>query len=153
MKTMIALLFATLSFTSQAALNQDDVLKALVGQWSVKMDSGDVKFLVRSNGDVQIISNAHREYVSAKLSFNSSTSDWGMDGLPVAHLILSEGSDEDVRDIHLLVTGLQDGDNVRVKKVAAFNTFNDGPNEFSDIENGSRFKRYNAQTKTWAEVK
>ena len=73
MKTMIALLFAALSFTSQAALNQDDVLKALVGQWSVKMDSGDVKFLVRSNGDVQIISNAHREYVSAKLSFNSST--------------------------------------------------------------------------------
>lgn len=153
MKKLILLLAFLSSLNVFAALNEDDVLRVMVGQWSVSMDSGDVKFVIRSNGDINVVSSAHVEYVSATLTFNNSTSDWGMNGLPVAHLILSEGSDEDVRDIHLLVTGLQEGESVRLKKLAAFGTFNDGPNEYSDIELGSRFKKYDPKSKTWSEVK
>lgn len=153
MKKLILLLTVLLSFQAHASLNQEDVLKLMVGQWSVKIGGDEVKFVIRSSGDVMIVSNAHRDYVRAQLSFSYSTSSFGMDGLPVAHLILTEGSDEDVRDVHLLATGLQDGENsVRFKKLATFGTFNDGPNEYSDIENGSRFKRYNAETQSWYDL-
>lgn len=153
MKKMIVLatmLFAAMS--AQASLNQEDVIKALAGQWTTKTEySGDVKFLIRSNGETQVITNG--SYADVKLVFNNSESDWGMNGLPVANIIVSEGSDEDVRDIHFLVTALQDGSDVKIKKMASFSTFNDGPNDFSDADSGATFKKYDAGSKKWIEIK
>lgn len=147
---LLALLISTQVF---ASLNSDELLKELAGQWSLKVHSTDVKFLIRSSGDIKIISSAHNSFFNAQITFNNSTSDWGLDGLPVANIIISEGSDEDVRDIHFLVTGLQEGDEVKLKKLATFSTFNDGPNDFSDVDSGYSFKKYDPKTKTWNEVK
>lgn len=143
------MLLATLS--AHASLNQDDVIKALAGQWTTRNDYGDVKFLIRSNGDAQVISNG--SYAQVKLVMNYLSSSWGMDGLPVVNIVVSEGSDEDVRDVHFLVTALQDGDEIKIKKMASFSTFNDGPNDFSDAEGGAVFKKYDAKTKKWIEIK
>jgi hypothetical protein len=153
MKKFILILLSLYSFSSFSSLEREQVLGLLSGQWSAKIDSGEVKFLIRSSGDISVISNAHRNYVRAKVSFNHSESSWGMNGLPVAHIILSEGSDEDVRDTHLLVTGLQEGQDIKIKRLAAFSTFNDGPNEYSDVEIGSRFKKYDPRSGRWLEIR
>ncbi len=151
MKTLLTVLFAFFALNAHASLGQEDVLALMTGQWSIKIDSGsEVKFVVRSNAEVMVVSTAHRENVKAKLTFAHSTSSWGMDGLPVAHLILTTASDEEAQDFHLLLTGLQLGAEVQLKKLAAFTTFNDGPNEYSEVENGARFKKYNARTQQWS---
>ncbi len=137
-----------------ASLSQDDVQSAIAGQWSVNFEGSKVKFLIRSNGNISILSAEHYESMSVSLDFSGSTSDWRMSGLPVAHITLSEGSDEDTRDVHFLVTAIGDRDDIELKKLAAFNTFNDGPNEFSDAETGySTFKKYDPKTKKWIEIK
>lgn len=154
MKFLILMASLLLSLNSFASLNQEDVQKALAGQWSVKFEGVTVKFLIRSSGDISVLSSEHYDYMSASLSFSGSDEDWRMNGLPVAHIILSEGSDEDVRDVHFLVTAVGEGEDIQLKKLALFNTFNDGPNEFSDAEQGwSAFKKYDAKTKKWIEIK
>lgn len=153
MKTIFALLALTFALNSHASLNQEDVTKALAGQWSMSMDSGTVKLLVRSSGEISVISSTYHNYVSASLSFSGSDEDWRINGLPVAHFIISEGSDEDVRDVHFMVTALQDGNDISLKKLAVFTTFNDGPNDFSDADSWSNFKKYDPKTKKWIEIK
>ena len=143
-----------LSLSSFASLGQEDVQKAIAGQWSVRFEGVSVKFLIRSNGDISVLSSEHYDYLTASLSFSGSDEDWRMNGLPVAHIILSEGSDEDVRDVHFLVTAIGEGEDITLKKLASFSTFNDGPNEFSDAEQGwSSFKKYDAKSKKWIEIK
>tara|TARA_R110000868_G_scaffold159516_8_gene388407 strand:+ start:726 stop:1184 length:459 start_codon:yes stop_codon:yes gene_type:complete len=152
MKKLLIILAMLFSVNTFAALDGEDVTKAMAGQWSMSLNGEQVKFLLRSNGDIKIISSNH-DYVSASLSFSGSSSDWQMNGLPVAHIIISEGSDEDVRDVHFLVTALQYDEEITLKKLASFSTFNDGPNEFSDAESWSNFKKYDPKSKKWLEVK
>ena len=145
----LSLLFSSVSF---ASLDQEDVITAMAGQWSMSFEGEQVKFLVRSNGEISIISRNH-DYVTATLSFTGSNVDWQLNGLPVAHIIITEGSDEDVRDVHFLVTAIKYDEEISLKKLAVFSTFNDGPNDFSDADSWSNFKKYDPKTKKWLEVK
>ncbi|MBH47389.1 MAG: hypothetical protein CME71_04395 [Halobacteriovorax sp.] len=145
----LSLLFSSVSF---AALDQDDVINAMAGQWSMSLEGEQIKFLVRSTGEISIISRNH-DYVTATLSFAGSNVDWQINGLPVAHIIITEGSDEDVRDVHFLVTAIEYDEEISLKKLAVFSTFNDGPNDFSDVDSWSNFKKYDPKTKKWLEVK
>ena len=154
MKKLIVMASLLLSFNSLASLNQEDVGKAIAGQWSVKLDGSQVKFLIRSNGDIRVLSSSSYTSIGASISFSGSDEDWRMNGLPVAHIILTNGSDEDVRDVHFLVTAIGEGEDLSLKKLATFSTFNDGPNEFADAEEGwSSFRKYDAISKKWIEVK
>tara|TARA_R110000868_G_scaffold61524_3_gene186959 strand:+ start:10326 stop:10784 length:459 start_codon:yes stop_codon:yes gene_type:complete len=152
MKKLLIALSLLVSSVCFASLDQDDVINAMAGQWSMSLEGEQIKFLVRSNGEISIISRNH-DYVTATLSFSGSNVDWQINGLPVAHIIISEGSDEDVRDVHFLVTALQYDDEISLKKLAVFSTFNDGPNEFSDADSWSNFKKYDPKSKKWLEVK
>lgn len=154
MKFLALITSLLLSLNAFASLNQEDVQKAMAGQWSVRFEGTTIKFLVRSSGDISVITQQHYGAVEASLTFSGSDSDWRMNGLPVAHIILSDGSDEDVKDVHFLVTAIGEGEDLKLKKLASFSTFNDGPNEFSDAEqSGSSLKKYDAKTKKWIEIK
>mgnify|MGYP003675425310 CR=1 FL=1 len=154
MKFLILMMSLLLSSSVFASLSQEDVQKAIAGQWSVNFEGVRVKFLIRSSGDISVISSDHYTYLTADLGFSGSNADWRINGLPVAHIILAEGSDEDVRDVHFLITAIGEGDDIQLKKLAAFSTFNDGPNEFSDAESGwSALKKYDAKSKKWIEIK
>ncbi|MCB0384757.1 MAG: hypothetical protein KDD43_05130, partial [Bdellovibrionales bacterium] len=86
-------------------------------------------------------------------SLVGSNSDWGMSGLPVAHLVFGEGSDEEARDYHVLLTVQEDwGDDAKdeIAVVAIFETFNDGPNGYSSVDTASfKVKKYNKKTKKY----
>ncbi|MCB0365473.1 MAG: hypothetical protein H6624_19640 [Bdellovibrionaceae bacterium] len=154
-RLFLAIALFVSSFSAFASLDQDEVIKGLSGRYILEIDSDTaLHFLIRSNGNVQVLNqNDEFEYTKGDISLMNSDSDWGMSGLPVAHLVFGEGSDEEARDFHILMTVQQDwGDDAKdeIAVIAVFETFNDGPNGYSSADTASyKVKKYNKKTKKY----
>lgn len=147
-----AMLFSISAF---ASLSAQDVIKTLKGRYQIELEGTNYTFLIRSSGDVQVLTQDEVE--AAELVFAYSSSTWGMDGLPVAHITFLTASDEDSRDYHVLLTVEEDwaGSADEIKLITTFSTFNDGPNEMSSYEgkfNGN-LKKYSTKTKKYFDIK
>ncbi len=145
------------SISAFASLDQGDVLKVLKGRYEVTMGSSKTNFVIRSSGKIMMLSTSGDfEYSEGELSFIGSSNSLGPDGLPVASLVFGAGSDEETRDIHILMTVDQDwSDEMSIKVITSFTTFNDGPNDVSSYEgtNPITVKKYNKKTKKYELIK
>lgn len=144
LKLLAAAILFALPLTAFASLDQDEVKKSIAGQYRLEEGQSSMMFVIRSSGAVEVPENSDFPYASGRLTFNFSTDDYRMDGLPVAHVVIGVGSDEDVVDYHLLLGVSQLEGSKTVQLVASFATFNDGPNSLSDV-GGRAFKisKYN----------
>ena len=155
MRILAGLLVMFVGFTASASLGQDDVHKGIVGKYILQVDNDSaISFLIRSSGKIQVLNqNDQYEYVSGEMIFAGSNNDWGMSGLPIAHIVLGDSSDEEARDFHILITVQQEWDEDAkdvIVVVGMFETFNDGPNGYSMAEGASyKLKKYNKKTKKY----
>ncbi|TNF00794.1 MAG: hypothetical protein EP326_05975 [Deltaproteobacteria bacterium] len=156
-KITLGLMAFIFSLSAFASMSQEDVLKVLKGRYMAEMGSSKATFVIRSSGKVMTLSTSGEfEYSEAELSFLGSSNSIGPDGLPVASLVFGAGSDEETRDIHILMTVEQGWSNeMDIKVITAFSTFNDGPNDVSSYEGQSAItlKKYNSKTKKYEVIK
>ncbi|MCO4793736.1 MAG: hypothetical protein KC493_08495 [Bacteriovoracaceae bacterium] len=158
-KFLIIFIMGLFSITSFASLNQDDVLKTLKGRYQLKINNSDkANFVIRSSGKILMLSsNGELEYSEGEMFLTGSSNIIGPDGLPIANIVFGMGSDEETRDIHILLTVEEDwdGTNHEIKFISSFSTFNDGPNGYSSFEGANKIvlKKYNKQTKKYELIK
>lgn len=156
MGKILTLTFTLLfSLSTFAAMSAQDVIKAVKGRYTVTFEGTDYSFLLRSSGDVNLLTQDQSVH-SAEVLLAYTSSSFGPDGLPVVHVTFLEGSDEDSRDFHLLLTAEQDwGSGYEIKLITAFSTFNDGPNDYSSYEGkfDPKLKKYNTKTKKYDLIK
>lgn len=153
MKLLAAALMLAMPFTAFAELTAKDIKKEIAGQYRITEDRKVFMFIVRSNGTVEVPENQNVPFAAGRMSLNNSSNAEMLDGLPVAHIVIGTGSDEDVADYHVLLTAEQnEGENV-VRLAAKFVTFNDGPNATTSVA-GGRFKvaKYNKETEEYEEL-
>jgi hypothetical protein len=146
-----SLLFSAVAYASMSA---QEVVTAVKGRYSATFDGQNYSFLLRSSGDVNLLTQGG--YVSeAEFLLAYSGNSIGPDGLPVVHLTFLEGSDEESRDFHILLTVEKDFNEYEVKFIHAFTTFNDGPNDYSSFEGSfdPKLKKYNTKTKKYESLK
>lgn len=136
-----------------ASLEKNEVLKGLAGRYALEFSpNSSLNIVIRSSGAVQVLNELDNlSMMEGKLTFAGSTTSALMSGLPVGHLVVTQAGDEDTRDFHVLLTVEQSPegeDQNQVKVIAAFETFNDGPNELSSVEKATfSLKKYNKATK------
>lgn len=136
MKLVAAMVLGLSSVSAFAALDSGDVLKAIAGNYRLEINNaGDdvVAFTVKKNGDV-VVDEKNDMEAAVVLNVAGSEAEDKLNGLPVVHLVVSYGSDEDVVDYHVLMTALQGGHGeIEPVMVAKFSTWNDGPNGNSNV--------------------
>lgn len=157
MKKIIVLLSLLFSMSSWASLNQEQSLKVLKGRYQLQVAGETLNFVIRSKGTVLMLASS-LDYINGELQFTGSSNSIGPDGLPIANIVFSDGSDEETRDFHLLLTVEQDwsGEDHEIKLVTFFSTFNDGPNDYSSFEGTYKkpsLKKYNIKTKKYEVIK
>lgn len=158
-KLMVILIMGLFSITSFASLNQNDVLKTLKGRYQLKLNNSDkANFVIRSSGNILMLSSdGELEYSEGEMSFTGSSNSIGPDGLPIANIVFGVGSDEETRDIHILLTVEEDWDGTdhEIKLISSFSTFNDAPNGYSSFEGSNMIvlKKYNKKTKKYDLIK
>ena len=158
-KILIGLITMLMSLSTFAAINQDEALYAIKGKYQISMGpSTKASFVIRSSGEILMLkSQGELEDSEGTLAFVGSSNSNGPDGLPVVSLVFSTGSDEETRDIHVLMTVEQDWseDDREIKLITVFSTFNYGPNEYSSYEGQSDIeqKKYNKKTKKYELIK
>jgi len=137
MKILKILLTISLFFSASlfANLDKEGVLGILKGKYKV---DGDYRFsfVIRSSGNVMFF-DKDDEYATGNLFMAHSDGEWDFTGLPVAHLVFGSGSDEDTRDIHIILAAVRDGfsgSTDEIHLMGAFETFNDGPNGYSSAK-------------------
>ena len=154
MRILAGLMVMFFGITANASLGQDEVHDVIKGRYILQLDEDSAfSFLIRSSGAIQVLNDDEYEYVKGEMFFVGTTSEWGMNGLPVAHLVFGDASDEEASDMHVLITVQQewsaDGKN-EIKVVSTFSTFNDGPNGYSMVEAANyKLKKYNKKTKKY----
>lgn len=156
MGKILTLTFAfLLSLSAYASMSAQDVINQVKGRYVATFEGTEYTFLLRSSGDVNLLTQDESVH-SAEVLFAYTSSPWGPDGLPVLHVTFLEGSDEDSRDFHLLLTVEKGWSNdYEIKLITAFTTFNDGPNDVSSYEGkfDPKLRKYNAQTKKYDSIK
>ncbi|OUR98462.1 hypothetical protein A9Q84_03365 [Halobacteriovorax marinus] len=163
MKTKLLLLlsFFFLSFSSFSSFDKEDVLKVIKGKYILQTNfSGEIHFVIRSSGKLQVVKTDWYDG-DANEQFPATISIEGGDngmlrGLPVAHLLFSEGSDEQAIDFHLLLTASQywGNEGAEVRLLSSFSLENDGPNETANIiQTKLTLLKYNKKTKKYVIVK
>lgn len=155
MGKIIALTFSLMfSAVAYASMSAQEVVTELKGRYSATFNGENYNFLLRSSGDVNLLTQSG--YVSeAEYLLAYTGNSIGPDGLPVVHLTFLEGSDEESRDFHILLTVEKEWDGSHtVRLIHAFTTFNDGPNDYSSFEGpfDPKLKKYNAKTKKYESV-
>jgi hypothetical protein len=158
MKSIILLLSGLLlSFQVSASMSQSQVLKAASGRYELSMGQDKISFVLRSKGNIMIFKSTF-DYLQGELQITGSSNSYGPDGLPILNLVFSEGSDEETRGMHLLLTVEQDwsGEDHEVRPITLFGTFNDGPNDYSTYEGtykNYKLKKYSKKTKKYELLK
>ena len=139
--SVILLLISILSFSLHAAIGKDDLINSIKGRYILQTNEvGDIHFLIRSTGKLQVIKSDWFSLSESSDSYPSQmTIEQGDNGLlrgmPVAHLIFSEGSDEQEIDCHILLTAEQgwDGNRPSIRLLSSFILENDAPNEVASV--------------------
>jgi hypothetical protein len=137
-----------------AALDEDEVRKELAGRYRLQTSEGTISFLIRSAGNVEILNEGDEfKYASGRITYSYSNSDELIDGLPVANLVIGAGSDEDMKDYHVILVVEQDEGGNTMKVVASFSTFNDGPNGYATSYNESmKLSKFDKKTDKFIEL-
>ena len=109
---------------------------------------------IRSAGNVEILNDGDEfKYASGRITYSYSSSDELIDGLPVANLVIGAGSDEDMKDYHVILVVEQDEGGNTMKVVASFSTFNDGPNGYATSYNESmKLSKFDKKTDKFIEL-
>lgn len=135
-----------------ASFSDEAMNKELAGRYKLVVERGpSIQFLLRSSGAIELIGS---QDFTASVTSNFSSTDFGLDGLPVVHVVIGEGSDEDWKDYHVILTAEQDGKLSKLVVLALFSTFNDGPNEISSANKGGlKLYKFDKSTDKFLELK
>ena len=156
---LLVLVLSLLTFNTFAHINSDETMSHIKGRYQLHdPDTGTVKFIIRSSGQVMVLNKEDEfSYMDAHLTFLNSDNDFGPSGVPVIHLVMGYGSDEDTRDYHIVMTVLKnwESDNYDIRVMSKFSTFNDGPNDYAGANQRSDLvlKKYNKKTKKYDRIK
>ncbi|PIK15078.1 hypothetical protein [Halobacteriovorax sp. JY17] len=140
-KFLILLCAILACFNSSASIGKDDLIGAVKGRYILQTNEvGEIHFLIRSTGKLQVIKsdwynlNESSDDYPAKMTIEQGDNGL-LRGMPVAHLIFSEGADEQAIDCHLLLTAEQgwDGEGLTIRLLSSFALENDGPNEIASV--------------------
>jgi hypothetical protein len=154
MKLLAAALMLTLPFTASAELSETQVKKEIAGQYRMQEGRRSLMFIVRSSGAIEIPENQDFPFAGGRMTLNYSSNGASLDGLPVAHIVIGVGSDEDITDYHILLTVAQDQEANTVQLAAQFTTFNDGPNKISNVEQTAlRVSKYDRASGKYEELR
>lgn len=162
-KSLVLLLTLLVSFTSTASIGKEELIDAIKGRYTLQTSEfGDIVFLIRSTGKLQVIKtdwfniNDSADSYPAKISFQQGDNGL-LRGVPTAHLIFSEGSDEQAIDYHLILTAEQSWDrrSPTVRFLSSFVLENDGPNQTSSVISTEKLTllKYDSHSKTFTSVK
>lgn len=153
-KSFILILSLVFSFNSFAALDSAQVNEKIKGQYRISVEENNFSFVIRSNHEVMMLDESD-SVQKGELFFVHNENDGGPDGLPVAHLVFINSSDEESQEIHILMTVVQeDEQTTNLRLINAFTTFNDGPNGTSEFSPATiSLQKYNKQTKKFEAVK
>jgi hypothetical protein len=154
MKLLAAALMLTLPFAAFGELSEKQVKKEIAGQYRMQEGGRSLMFVVRSSGAIEIPESQDFPFAGGRMTLNYSSNGESLDGLPVAHIVIGVGSDEDITDYHILLTVAQDQDANKVQLAAQFTTFNDGPNKISNVEQTAlRISKYNKDSRRYEEIR
>ncbi len=140
---------------ASASLSQEQVTKEVAGRYRLDIGFGEsIQFVLRSSGAVEVFDNDDLNGLTGAVSVSASSTEWGMDGLPVVHLVLGYGSDEDWQDHHVLLSVEEDGENRQIVLIASFTTFNDGPNGMSSVDKSQlKLSKFDKETDKFVQIK
>jgi len=99
-----------------------------------------------------MVFNKNDKYAHGSLSLIHSDDENDYDGAPVAHLILSSGSDENTEDLHIIlaVSYYEPEMDINIKLMSMFATMNDGPNDTATVYSVNyELKKYDKKTKSY----
>lgn len=140
-KFLLMILPFVLSLNTFASLDKEKLLETIKGRYILQtIESGEIQFLIRTSGKLEVIKSDWYDLGQAGEGYPSKFAieqgDNGLfKGMPVAHLIFSEGSDEQALDYHIILTAQNDwasrGPVIRL--LSSFALENDGPNELASI--------------------
>ncbi|WP_372656228.1 hypothetical protein, partial [Halobacteriovorax sp.] len=126
------------------------------------IEAGDVHFLLRSSGKLEVLQfdwyNSSESSVDFPAKIIIEQGDNGLlRGLPVAHLIFSEGSDELAIDYHVILTAEEQGDrrSPSIKLLTTFVLENDGPNHVASVISRGKMVllKYDTDSKKYISIK
>jgi hypothetical protein len=132
MKLLVLQVLILASLSSFAAVSKSELANSLAGKYHLTVEQNEVAFEIDSKSNIKIVSEG-REIGSASLKIQNSSDSALMSGLPVAHLIFAYAGDEDTWNYHLFLALVQEDDSSKLVMITAFATFNEGPNNQSQI--------------------
>ncbi|WP_417335949.1 hypothetical protein [Halobacteriovorax marinus] len=143
MMKVISFLFLTafICTNSLASIGKGELIEAIKGRYILQTnEAGEIHFLIRSSGKLQVIKSdwydSNESATTYPAKFTIEQGDNGLlRGMPVGHLIFSEGSDEQAIDFHLILTAEQNWnrENPSIRLLSSFALENDGPNEVATV--------------------
>lgn len=136
MKLKIILLVSVLfsSFSIAAYFDKENFLDQVKGKYILQTEYiGEVVFLVRSSGEVQVLESDADEFLPVQTKI--SIGDNGMlRGLPILQIAFNSGSDEQAVDSYVLLTAEHNWDaSKKTSLLASFTVENDGPNNVASV--------------------
>ena len=155
-KILLSVFILFSSVFAFAGVSTETAIKTLKGRYIVNVDGEKLIFLIRSSGKVETLPS---QDVSGEVTGHwiSSSLDWSYTSLPTLHLVAGVGSDEDVRDAHIILVvsdDRYDDKDPEIQVAAMFVTFNDGPNEHGELESSFvTLKKYDKKLKRYITLK
>ncbi|GEM_PF-5897120 len=162
-KSLVIFFTLIMSFSASASIGKEDLVATIKGRYVLQTsESGDIHFLLRSSGKLEVVESdwysSSESIASYPAKISIEQGDNGLlRGLPVAHLIFSEGSDEQVVDYHILLTAEQNWDrrDPVVRLLTTFVLENDGPNQVASVISKEKMKllKYDSRSKKFIIIK
>ncbi|WP_127718193.1 hypothetical protein [Halobacteriovorax sp. HLS] len=151
LKSFLLLLTTILSFSSMGYFDKADFLDEVRGKYILQTEYiGEIVFLVRSSGQVQVIDSDADEFLPVQTQI--SIGDNGMlRGLPVLQISFNSGSDEQAVDSYVLLTAEHNWDATKkTTLLASFTVENDGPNNVASVLSKKlKLLKYNSSLKKY----
>lgn len=128
------------------------------GQYRLSLESrnnSDIIFYLRSSGSSGIVKgNGDFRYAAIDFYLMQGFSDLGPSPLPVGHVLITYGSDEETYRLILRLVNAGEGKELKIQVVDAISTFVDGPNDVKDWSHQKVvLERYDPTTKQWVLLK
>ena len=147
---LIVMFCLTLGFAQTATA--DNAVNPLRGQYRLSTHAGSkLYFYLRSSGSAGII-RAEGEFEYSQIDFYlmQGLSDLGPDPLPVGHILITYGSDEETVRLILRLAKVGEGQDRKIDFIDAISTFMDGPNDYQSwSKENVKLERYERTTKKW----
>ena len=128
------------------------------GQYRLSLESRDqtnLIFYLRSSGSSGIVrGNGDFQYANIDFYLMQGLSNHGPDPLPVGHVLITYGSDEETSRLILRLVSTGEEKEKKIQVMDAVTTFVDGPNGLQDWSHQKvLLERYDPATKKWILLK